>query len=174
MFLCAMSIAAVLIQTLYQREKNYAMMAGVMVSIVSIEMNCLQSFNQRQMEKLREGKAPFPEFGAGDNLAVFIKIKEGERERIQKFEGLCLAFKRAGLHSSFLVRRVSGGLGIERVFPLFSPIIDRIECLRRGRVRRSKIYYIRALSRKKARIRERRTHVHSENVASSADVSATI
>jgi large subunit ribosomal protein L19 len=117
--------------------------------------NLVQAFNQRQIDKLREGKDPYPEFGPGDTLSVHVKIREGERERVQRFEGLCLSRRNAGVASSFRVRRISGGVGIERVFPLYSPLIHNIECLRRGKVRRNKIYYVRKLSRKLGRIKER-------------------
>lgn len=118
-------------------------------------MNVLQAYDARQIERLQEGKKPIPVFGPGDTLIVHVKIREGERERIQRFEGLCIARTNAGLHSSFLLRRISGGIGIERRFPLYSPSIDHIECLRRGLVRRNKLYYVRTLSRKKSRIKER-------------------
>lgn len=118
-------------------------------------MGCLLDFNARQIEVLCEGKKPIPVFGPGDNLIVHVRILEGKRERIQRFEGLCIARRNAGLHSSFTVRRVTGGFGLERVFPLYSPIIDHIDCVRRGKVRRNKLYYIRTLSRKKSRIKEK-------------------
>ena len=120
-------------------------------------MNAVQLFNQRQVERLTTAKKPIPVFGPGDTVSVHVRIREGERERIQRFEGLCIARRDAGLHSSFLVRRISSGMGIERRFALYSPLIDHIECLRRGIVRRNKLYYVRTLSRKQARIRERTT-----------------
>ncbi len=115
----------------------------------------VQQYNQRQIEALTQGKKPIPEFGPGDTLIVHVRIREGEKERIQRFEGLCIARRNAGLHSSFLVRRVSDGISIERRFALYSPSIDHIECTRRGLVRRNKLYYVRNLSRKKSRIKER-------------------
>lgn len=119
-------------------------------------MNCVQAFNQRQMEKLEQMRSkPFPKFGPGDTVSVHLKIREGEKERIQRFEGLCIGMRNAGVHSSFRVRRVSGEYALERVFKIYSPLIDHIDCLRRGKVRRAKLYYIRALSQKKARIKER-------------------
>jgi large subunit ribosomal protein L19 len=121
-------------------------------------MNIVQQFDQREVQRLTEGKKPIPVFGPGDTVSVHVRIREGERERIQRFEGLCIARRDAGLHSSFLVRRVSSGMGIERRFALYSPMIDQIECLRRGVVRRNKLYYVRTLSRKQARIKERVTH----------------
>jgi large subunit ribosomal protein L19 len=118
-------------------------------------MNAVQSFDQRQTERLMANKQPIPEFGPGDSLSVYVRIREGERERVQRFEGLCIARRYAGLHSSFLVRRVTDGVGIERRFALYSPLIDHIECTRRGKVRRNKLYYVRSLSRKQARIKEK-------------------
>jgi large subunit ribosomal protein L19 len=118
-------------------------------------MGCLLDFNSREIERLTTGKKPIPVFGPGDNLTVYVRILDGKRERVQRFEGLCIARRNAGLHSSFTVRRVTGGFGLERVFPLYSPVIDHIECTRRGKVRRNKLYYVRALSRKKSRIKER-------------------
>jgi large subunit ribosomal protein L19 len=128
-------------------------------------MNCVEAFNHRQMLQLCDGKAKIPEFSAGDTLVVHVKIREGERERIQRFEGLCIARSNSGVASSFRVRRVTGGFGVERLFLLYSPLISHIECIRRGRVRRSKLFYVRELSRKKARIRERKSPVHVESPA---------
>lgn len=139
----------------------------------SSSMNALQAFNARQVERLREGKNPIPVFGPGDTVTVDVKIKDTNRsdgkvrERIQRFEGLCLGRRNAGIHSSFRVRRIMGGFGFERVFKLYSPLIEKIECVRRGKVRRNKIYYIRTLSRKKARLKERPTKV-AQAPASSA------
>ena len=118
-------------------------------------MGYLLDFNSREIERLTAGKKPIPVFGPGDNLTVYVRILDGKRERIQRFEGLCIARRHAGLHSSFTVRRVTGGFGLERVFPLYSPVIDHVECTRRGKVRRNKLYYVRTLSRKKSRIKER-------------------
>jgi large subunit ribosomal protein L19 len=118
-------------------------------------MGILLDFNNRQIERLTEGKKAIPVFGPGDNLTVYVRILEGKRERIQRFEGLCIARRNAGLQSTFCVRRVTGDFGLERVFHLYSPIIDHIECTRRGKVRRNKLYYVRTLSRKKSRIKER-------------------
>ena len=124
-------------------------------------MNAIQAFDARQIERLRQGRHSIPVFGPGDTLNIDVKIKEAGRsdgkirERIQRFEGLCLGRRNAGVNSSFRVRRILGGFGFERVFKLYSPLIEKIECVRRGKVRRSKIYYIRTLSRKKARLKER-------------------
>ncbi len=97
-----------------------------------------------------------PEFAAGDTVKVFVKIREGNKERIQAFQGVVISKRRGGLKATFTVRKVSYGIGVERVFPLHSPIVDRIEVVTRGRVRRSKIYYLRNLRGKAARIKERR------------------
>ncbi len=97
-----------------------------------------------------------PEFRPGDTVRLHIRIKEGERERIQVFEGLVIARRGSGISETFTVRKVSYGVGVERIFPLHSPFIEKIEVLRRGKVRRAKLYYIRSLSTKAARIKERR------------------
>lgn len=97
-----------------------------------------------------------PEFRAGDTLKVHVKVREGEKERIQLFQGVAISRRGSGTNESFTVRKMSGGIGVERVFPLHSPIIDKIEVIRRGRVRRAKLYYLRNLRGKAARIDERR------------------
>ena len=97
-----------------------------------------------------------PEFAPGDTVKVHVKIKEGEKERIQVFQGVVIARHNAGAQSTFTVRKVSYGVGVERVFPLHSPVIDQIELVTRGRVRRAKIYYLRKLRGKAARIKEKR------------------
>ena len=96
-----------------------------------------------------------PDFRAGDTVAVHYKIKEGERERIQVFEGVVIAKKGGGARETFIVRKVSYGVGVERIFPLHSPLIDKIEVKRQGKVRRAKLYYLRGLSKKASRIKER-------------------
>jgi len=116
-------------------------------------MNLLQTFEQEQLKKLTENKV-IPAFQAGDTLKVLVKVVEGTRERVQAFEGLCIARKNAGINSSFTVRKISYGEGVERVFPLYSPSIE-IQLLRRGVVRRAKLYYLRGLTGKKARIAEK-------------------
>lgn len=100
-------------------------------------------------------KTDVPQFGAGDTVVVHVKVVEGERERLQAFEGVVIARRNRGIHSSFTVRKVSYGEGVERVFPLHSPNVARIEVKRRGVVRRAKLYYLRELTGKAARIRER-------------------
>lgn len=100
-------------------------------------------------------KTDIPDFRPGDNLKVHVRLKEGEKERIQVFEGLVIARKHGGVSETFTVRKISSGVGVERTFPLHSPSVARVEVTRRGRVRRAKLYYIRALRGKAARIRER-------------------
>ena len=115
---------------------------------------------QKYEEALR-GSLPsdIPDFRAGDSLRVHVRVKEGERERVQIFEGVCIGRRMRGIHSSFTVRKVSYGEGVERVFPLYSPRLANIEVVRRGKVRRAKLYYLRGLSGRKARIEERKTLV---------------
>lgn len=116
-------------------------------------MNDLQKFEKKEQERLMSGKV-IPEFRPGDTLKVGVKIKEGEKERIQAFEGVCLARRNRGIGSSFTVRKIASGVGVERVFPLFSPNVT-IEVVRKGDVRRAKLYYLRNLKGKAARIAER-------------------
>lgn len=97
-----------------------------------------------------------PEFRPGDNVKVHVKVKEGNRERIQVFEGIVIARQKGSLRENFVVRKVSGGVGVERIFPLHCPSIEKIEVVRKGLVRRAKLYYLRKLSGKAARIKERR------------------
>jgi len=117
-------------------------------------MNIIEKLENEQREKLAAAR-PVPEFQAGDTLRVNVKVTEGSRERIQAFEGVCIARKNAGLNSAFTVRKISYGEGVERIFPLYSPRIDSIEVVRRGAVRRAKLYYLRGLRGKAARITER-------------------
>ncbi|MCH7807341.1 MAG: 50S ribosomal protein L19 [Proteobacteria bacterium] len=117
-------------------------------------MNAIEKFEKEQIAKLLEGKE-IPKFAPGDSLRVDVKIKEGSRERIQAFEGVCIAKTNRGINSSFTVRKLSYGEGVERVFPLYSPIIDKITVLRRGKVRRAKLYYLRGRTGKAARIAEK-------------------
>ena len=112
-------------------------------------MNIIDEINQEQM------KSELPTFGAGDTVAVHVKVKEGDRERIQIFEGICIARRNRGLHSAFTVRKISNGEGVERVFPSYSPLVTKVEVKRRGDVRRAKLYYLRDLSGKAARIKEK-------------------
>jgi large subunit ribosomal protein L19 len=117
-------------------------------------MNTLQELEQEQIKKLN-AEAPVPGFDPGDTLRVKVKVLEGTRERIQAFEGVCIARRNAGVNSSFTVRKISYGEGVERVFPLYSPRIAGIEVVRRGSVRRAKLYYLRGRRGKSARIAER-------------------
>jgi large subunit ribosomal protein L19 len=117
-------------------------------------MNLLQKIEKQQLEKLKE-HAKVPEFEPGDTVRVNVKVVEGSRERVQAYEGVCIARKNAGVNSSFTVRKISYGEGVERVFPLFSPRIESIDVVRRGQVNRSKLYYLRGLRGKSARITER-------------------
>lgn len=114
-------------------------------------MNIIENIEKEQMEKLLAGKE-YPKFKAGDTLKVHTKVKEGDRERIQVYEGVCIARKNDGLNSSFTVRKISFGEGVERVFPLYSPNIAKIEVSRIGKVRRAKLYFMRALRGRSARI----------------------
>jgi large subunit ribosomal protein L19 len=118
-------------------------------------MNIIDEIEQEQIKEITE-KRMVPDFGAGDTLKVHLKVVEGTRERIQVFEGLCIAKSNRSLNSTFTVRKISNGEGVERVFPVYSPLIEKLEVIRRGDVRRSKLYYIRSLSGKKARIKEKR------------------
>ncbi|MBS0236779.1 MAG: 50S ribosomal protein L19 [Proteobacteria bacterium] len=117
-------------------------------------MNLLQQYNQKQISKLSEGKA-IPDFRAGDTVRVHLEIVEGANKRVQMFEGLCIARKNRELGSSFTVRKMSGDEGVERTFPLYSPRVKKVEIVRSGKVRRAKLYYIRNLRGKAARIKER-------------------
>jgi large subunit ribosomal protein L19 len=119
-------------------------------------MNVIQKLEQDQIAKLT-GDKRIPEFSPGDTVKVNVKVVEGSRERIQAYEGVVIARKNAGLNSSFTVRKISYGEGVERVFPLYSPRIDSIELIRRGDVRRAKLYYLRDRRGKSARIAERTT-----------------
>ncbi len=119
-------------------------------------MNTIEQLEREQIEKLT-AERPVPEFQPGDTLRVNVKVVEGTRERVQAFEGVCIARKSAGINSSFTVRKISYGEGVERVFPLYSPRIASIEVVRRGAVRRAKLYYLRGRRGKSARIAERVT-----------------
>src|ERR671927_739716 len=117
-------------------------------------MNLLKQIEQEQIEKLSAGK-DIPDFAPGDTLIVNVKVREGERSRVQAYEGLCIARSGGGINESFTVRKISYGEGVERVFPLYSPMVDSIKVVRRGRVRRAKLYYLRGRRGKSARIAER-------------------
>ena len=117
-------------------------------------MNTIQEIEQEQIAKLTEKKS-IPKFSPGDTIKVNVKVVEGARERIQAFEGMCIGRKNNGLHSSFTVRKLSYGEGVERVFPVYSPNVESIEVIRRGDVRRAKLYYLRGRQGKRARVAER-------------------
>ena len=116
--------------------------------------NLLETFEKKQIERLT-GKKRIPTFRPGDTLKVTIRITEGDKSRLQSFEGMCIARKNNSVNSNFTVRKLSHGEGVERVFPLFSPIIEKIEVIRKGDVRRAKLYYLRDRTGKRARIADR-------------------
>ena len=119
-------------------------------------MNLMQQIENEQIAALSEGKV-YPQFMAGDTVRVNVRVVEGSRERIQGYEGVVIARKNRGIHSSFTVRKISSGEGVERIFPLYSPRLDSIEVVRRGKVRRAKLYYMRSRRGKSARIPEKTT-----------------
>ena len=116
--------------------------------------NLLETFEKQQIEKLTSKKR-IPAFRPGDTLKVTVRITEGSKSRLQAFEGICIARKNNSVNSNFTVRKISHGEGVERVFPLFSPLVEKIEVVRKGDVRRAKLYYLRELSGKKARIADK-------------------
>ena len=120
-------------------------------------MNLIETLEREAIDALTADKK-IPEFRPGDTLKVGVKVVEGDRSRVQNFEGVCIARSNKGVNSNFTVRKISFGEGVERVFPLYSPIIDSIEVVRRGAVRRAKLYYLRGRRGKSARIAERREH----------------
>jgi large subunit ribosomal protein L19 len=120
-------------------------------------MNLLKEIENEQVAKLTAGKA-IPDFQPGDTVIVNVKIAEGERTRIQAYEGVCIGRAGSGLNENFTVRKISYGEGVERVFPLYSPMIDSITVVRKGQVRRAKLYYLRGRRGKSARIVERQEH----------------
>ena len=121
-------------------------------------MTVLEKIEQAQLKK------DIPDFRAGDNVRVHVKIKEGDKERVQVFEGAVIGRRRASSHSMFTVRKISFGHGVERIFPLHSPVIEKIEVVRSGRVRRAKLYYLRKLKGKAARIKEERQEQETKPV----------
>jgi large subunit ribosomal protein L19 len=116
-------------------------------------MNIIQQLDKEQVAKLSAGKE-IPDFGPGDTVLVNVKVVEGDKSRIQAYEGVCIGRSGAGLNENFTVRKISYGEGVERVFPLYAPMIDSIKVVRHGKVRRAKLYYLRGLRGKKARISE--------------------
>ncbi len=117
-------------------------------------MDIIQEINKEQLDKLSAGKT-IPDFAPGDTLIVNVKVVEGERSRVQAYEGVCIGRHGGGINESFTVRKISYGEGVERVFPVYSPMIDSIKLVRRGKVRRAKLYYLRGLRGKSARITEK-------------------
>ena len=120
-------------------------------------MNVIQEIEQEQLKKLSAGK-DIPDFAPGDTVIVNVKVVEGERSRVQAYEGVCIGRSGGGLNENFTVRKISYGEGVERVFPLYSPMIESIKVVRRGKVRRAKLYYLRGRRGKSARIVERQDH----------------
>jgi large subunit ribosomal protein L19 len=126
-------------------------------------MNIIQKLDAEQMAKLSAGRS-IPEFQPGDTVIVNVKVVEGERSRVQAYEGVCIGRAGGGINQNFTVRKISYGEGVERVFPLYSPMIDSIKVVRRGKVRRAKLYYLRGRRGKSARISER-TDRHGQGAA---------
>ncbi len=117
-------------------------------------MNIIEQLEQEHIAELNKD---IPEFAPGDTLRVSVRVKEGSRERLQAFEGVCIARNGGGLNQSFTVRKISFGEGVERVFPVYSPLVEKIDVVRRGHVRRAKLYYLRDRRGKSARIKEKKT-----------------
>jgi large subunit ribosomal protein L19 len=134
-------------------------------------MNLLKQLEAEQMAKLTAGKE-IPEFQPGDTVLVNVKIIEGERSRVQAYEGVCIGRAGAGINENFTVRKISYGEGVERLFPLYSPMIDSIKVVRKGKVRRAKLYYLRGLRGKSARIVERVDHVAAAEARGGKDKAA--
>src|ERR1700739_2437434 len=127
-------------------------------------MNLLKQIENEQVAKLTAGKQ-IPRFQPGDTVLVNVKVVEGERTRVQAYEGVCIGRSGHGLNENFTVRKISYGEGVERVFPLYSPMIDSIKVVRRGKVRRAKLYYLRSRRGKSARIGERQDHRERDEAA---------
>ena len=125
-------------------------------------MNILDKIGQAQMDAVVEQRA-IPEFGPGDTVKISVKVVEGSRGRVQAFEGVCIGRSNRGINSSFTVRKISYGEGVERAFPLYSPIIQAIEVVRRGAVRRAKLYYLRGRTGKAARIAEKTVRTSAQS-----------
>jgi large subunit ribosomal protein L19 len=130
-------------------------------------MNILETIEREEIARVSKGKE-IPPFAPGDTVLVNVKVVEGERTRIQAYEGVCIARSGAGLHESFTVRKISYGEGVERVFPLYSPMIDSIQVVRRGEVRRAKLYYLRQRRGRKARITEKQDYVEGTGQSAAA------
>ena len=134
-------------------------------------MNLLKEIEKEQMAKLAAGK-DLPDFQPGDTLIVNVKIVEGERSRVQAYEGVCIGRAGSGINENFTVRKISYGEGVERVFPLYSPMIDSVEVVRRGKVRRAKLYYLRGRRGKSARILERQDYAEGAGERAAEDKAA--
>jgi large subunit ribosomal protein L19 len=130
-------------------------------------MNIIEQINAARVAEMTAGKN-MPEFTPGDTVRVFVKVKEGDKSRLQAYEGVCIARKNAGINSSFTVRKISFGEGVERVFPLYAPVVDKVELVRRGKVRRAKLYYLRDRRGRSARIAEEMMGAN-DGVAAAAD-----
>jgi large subunit ribosomal protein L19 len=130
-------------------------------------MNLIKELEQEQMTKLAAGKT-IPAFEPGDTVLVNVKVVEGERTRIQAYEGVCIGRSGSGINENFTVRKISYGEGVERVFPLYSPLVDSIKIVRRGKVRRAKLYYLRGRRGKSARITEKQDRAGREGGAEAA------
>ena len=130
-------------------------------------MNLIQELEKEQFDKLAATKT-IPEFGPGDTVIVNVKVVEGERSRVQAYEGVCIGRHGGGIHESFTVRKISYGEGVERVFPVYSPMIESIKLVRRGKVRRAKLYYLRGLRGKSARIVEKQDNRDKDVKAAAA------
>ncbi|ENN90074.1 50S ribosomal protein L19 [Bartonella bovis] len=127
-------------------------------------MNIIAQLEAEQCAKIEE-KRRFPEFQVGDTLRVSVRVTEGTRTRVQAYEGICIARSGSGLNENFTVRKISYGEGVERVFPMYSPLVEGVEVVRRGKVRRAKLYYLRALRGKAARITEKKDYRKSGKVS---------
>ncbi|MBZ0325297.1 MAG: 50S ribosomal protein L19 [Alphaproteobacteria bacterium] len=138
-------------------------------------MNVIEEMEKEQIAKLT-AERPLPEFGPGDTLRVHVKVVEGTRERVQVFEGVCIGRKNGGINAHFTVRKISYGEGVERIFPLYSPRIEKIEVVRRGDVRRAKLYYLRGRTGKRARIAEKAglRNARTAEQEASVEASATV
>jgi large subunit ribosomal protein L19 len=125
----------------------------------------MHAFIETQKEWLRN----VPPFRPGDTLRVNVRVKEGEKERIQAFEGICIARRGSGVSETFTVRKISNGVGVERIFPVHSPMLAEVNVVRRGRVRRAKLYYLRNVTGKATRIREKKTHITVPETGTAAE-----
>src|SRR5215218_10006661 len=128
-------------------------------------MNIIETLEKEQIARLNK---QIPDFEPGDTVTVNVKVKEGERTRVQAYEGVCIARSGSGLNENFTVRKISYGEGVERVFPVYSPMIDSIKVVRRGKVRRAKLYYLRGRRGKSARITEKQDHRPTDATAKGA------